>query len=277
MRRDGERSRSDRRLESARRRAVEFQLDVVIIMRDPPARRDGRWLMTPAWTPGGEITHHPANWTGPPAFPSTFRDIELLVTAFPGCRTRFFLPITTCHATASRISFSFSLSLFPGFILLPRPYRSRFSASGWSSPLLSPVSLSRAPRPRRAQSPISNDYARRSPQVDPTATHERSRSVQSRGSVHEGVRTARSFPSPSSRFHIDLFTCSTVSESKTMDYTRGCILHRSERTSEPTSNIWPTFRVSKIDRDLARSRDYCCNCAKSYAGRSWVSICSGFA
>lgn len=57
--------------ERAEPRAVEFQLDVVIIMRDPPARRDGRWLMT-RLNPKEEKYPPPRERTGPQAFPSTF-------------------------------------------------------------------------------------------------------------------------------------------------------------------------------------------------------------
>lgn len=179
---------------------------------------------------------------GSPGFSFHLRDTELLVTAFPGCRTRFFLPITTCHATTSRIL------LIPPFSLrssrsipLPRPY-DRSSASGWSPLFFSlPLSFSHAPW-SRAQSPISNDRARRSPEVDPTATHERSRSVQSRGSVHEGVRTAPFLL----LLYTDLFTSSTVSESKAMDYTRECILHRREggRTNFQYLAHFPPFQRS---------------------------------
>lgn len=80
-------------------RTMEFQLDLVIIMLDP-GRHGGRWLMT-LLDPRGDI--HPEG------FASLFfhlRDTELLVTAFPGCRTRFFLAITTCHATFPRVSVS---------------------------------------------------------------------------------------------------------------------------------------------------------------------------
>jgi len=100
-------------------------------MRDPLVRRDGRWLMT-CLNSKRRNTHHPVN--GSPGFSFHLRDTELLVTAFPGCRTRFFLPITTCHATASRLSLSLSLSpplslslSLSGSCLLPRPY-DRFSA-----------------------------------------------------------------------------------------------------------------------------------------------------
>lgn len=62
---------------------------------------------------GGEIPTTP-RMNGSLGFSFHLRDTELLVTVFPGCRTRFFLPITTCHATASRIpSLSLSLSLYP--------------------------------------------------------------------------------------------------------------------------------------------------------------------
>ena len=45
------------------------------------------------------------------------RDTELLVTEFPGCGTRFFLPITTCHATLSLpLSLSVSLPSLPFFL-----------------------------------------------------------------------------------------------------------------------------------------------------------------
>jgi len=225
-------------------------------MRDPLVRRDGRWLMT-CLNSKRRNTHHPVN--GSPGFSFHLRDTELLVTAFPGCRTRFFLPITTCHATASRLSLSLSLSPPSLFLSLSPALASCLALTiasplGWSSSFFSPISFCHTLW-LRAQSPISNDYARRSPQVDPTATHERSRLVQSRGSVHEGVRIALFLFLLSSFLYRSYLPPPTVSESKTMDYTRKYTLHRreGERTN---SNIWPTFRISKIDRDIARSMDY---------------------
>lgn len=94
-------------------RTMEFQLDLVIIMLDP-GRHGGRWLMT-LLDPRGDI--HPEG------FASLFfhlRDTELLVTAFPGCRTRFFLAITTCHATFPRVSVSLC---FYFLLLLTTTYR----------------------------------------------------------------------------------------------------------------------------------------------------------
>lgn len=165
----------------------------------------------------------------------------MLVTAFPGCRTRFFLPITTCHATASRILLFLFLSPSSSrSILPPRPY-DRFSASGWSSLFFSLPSLFLSCSLERShlfQTTVLDSRLRLI-----TATHERSRSVQSRGSVHEGVRTAFFLLL---LLHIDLFTSSTVSESKTMDYTRECILHRreGERTNFQYLAHFPPFQRS---------------------------------
>lgn len=138
-------------------------------MRDPPARHDGRWLMTPLDPTRGEIRTTTIMTTprtnGSPGFSFHLRDTELLVTAFPGCRTRFFLLITTCHATASLFlslyhSTSALRSLQVGPLLLLSPLFPLFL------PLFRPLA-------RGAQSSISNDYARRSPQVDPTARRTR--------------------------------------------------------------------------------------------------------
>lgn len=76
---------------------------------------DGRWLMT-LLDPRTRNTHLVNGSSG---FSFHLRDTELLVTAFPGCRTRFFLSIRMCHAKSS-ISFPFSPSLpFFSFPLFP--------------------------------------------------------------------------------------------------------------------------------------------------------------
>lgn len=202
---------------------------------------DGWW---PPWTSAGgeKSAHHPADERIPRGFSFHLRDIELLVTAFPGCRTRFFLPITTCHATASRtsvflstLSFRLALAIASPLQIGPLPFPP-IAHSLARSFTLSPSLYFSLALWSRVQSSISNDYARRSPQVDPTATHERSRSVQSRGSVHEGVRTALSLllPASSSSYplpvplYADLFTSSTFSESKVRRVIRrrAYILHR---------------------------------------------------
>jgi len=124
---------------------------------DPPVRRDGRWLMT-RLNPRRRNTHHPANKRVPRLFlpPSWYRVVshgvsglqdEILSTDHDVSRHSFAYP---------SLSLSLSLTLFLQ-LLLPRPY-DRFSASGWSSPCLPPVSFSHALW-SIAQSPISNDYA----------------------------------------------------------------------------------------------------------------------
>jgi len=204
---------------------------------------DGWW---PPWTPGEERyapppSRLPRERTGLQGFSFHLRDTELLVTAFPGCKTRFFLPITTCHATASRISlfFSFSRSTIP-----PRPY-DRFRLVLSFSSLLS-CSLSLSSSCSRAQSSISNDYARRSPQVDPTATHERSRSVQSRGSIHEGVRTALFL------FYIDYLPRRCLAKVKRSIYNARA--HIASANQLPISD--PLSSYQKMNRYLARSVDF---------------------
>jgi len=98
------------------------------------------------------------------------RDTELLVTTFPGCRTtRFFLPIRTCHATASRVHDpDVWVSSFL-FLSLPR-------LASFSLQLLS-LSLSLFGR----ESSISNETAVASGRFDSDAREE-PRSVQSRAS-----------------------------------------------------------------------------------------------
>lgn len=107
-------------------------------MRDPPARRDGRWLMT-RLNPRRRNTHHPANERVPRLFlpPSWYRVVSHGVS---GLQDEI---LSTDHDVSRHsfaVSFSFSLS-FLSSILLPRPYN-RFSASSWSSPFLSFLSLS---------------------------------------------------------------------------------------------------------------------------------------
>lgn len=209
-------------------------------MRDPPARRDGWWLMT-RLNPRRRNIHHPANERVPRLFlpPSWYWVVshgvsglqdEILSTDHDVSRHSFAYPSLS-------LSFSLFISIYP----TASPLRSLLRFRLIFPLFLSPVSLSLMLS--RAQSPISNDRARWSPQVDPTATHERSRSVQSRGSVHEGVRTAFSLLL---LLHINLFTSSTVSESKTMDYTRECILHRreGERTNFQYLVHFPPFQRS---------------------------------
>lgn len=184
-------------------------------MRDPPARHDGRWLMTPLDPRRGEIRTTtimttPRTNGSPRLFlpPSWYRVVshgvsglqdEILSTDHDVSRHNLaYIYISLSY------SLSLSLSLYHSVSALRSLHRFRLVLS--FSSLLSYLSLSSSCS--RAQSSISNDYARRSPQVDPTATHERSRSVQSRGSVHEGVRTALFL------LCIQLFTSSTFSESK---------------------------------------------------------------
>lgn len=157
-------------------------------MRDPPVRRDGRWLMTRLNSRRRNI-HHPANERVPRLFlpPSWYRVVSHGISGLQD-------EILSTDQDVSRHSFAYpSLSPPPPFSFSSyppaSPLRSLLHFRLVLSPFLSHISFSYA-LSSRAQSPISNDYARRSPQVDPTATYERSRSVQSRGSVHEGVRTA---------------------------------------------------------------------------------------
>ena len=110
-------------------------------------RHGGRWLMTLPQTPEQIST---------PKDSSLFfhlRDTELLVTEFPGCGTRFFLPITTCHATlslslfpVSRFSSPSSPAAFFPFSFLSIPTREWFANRLRASPPADPMHEKPTPR-----------------------------------------------------------------------------------------------------------------------------------
>jgi len=173
-----------------------------------------------------ENIHHPANKRVPRLFlpPSWYRVVSHGVS---GLQDEILSTDQDVSRHSSRIlSFLLPLLSLSLAIRLPRLY-DRFFTSGWSSPFLFRISFSYA-LSSRAQSPISNDYTRR-PQVDPTSdVREVDRCKRIKRIVSRRCKN-RSFPPhffslPYFRFIYLL----DVSESKTMDYTRECILHRRE-------------------------------------------------
>lgn len=191
---------------------------------------------------GGEISTTPrAN--GSPGFSFHLRDTELLVTVFPGCRTRFFLRSRRVTPQL-RVSLSFSSS-----ILSPCPLRSLLRFRLVLSFSFSPTSFSHALW-SRAQSPISNDYARRSPQVDPTATHEREKPIGTIKRIDSRRCKDRSFPPPSPLFDIDLFISSMLAKVKWWITRRNIASARGRANELPICGPLSAFqRLTKISQE----------------------------